>query len=103
MVVTTPPDAQLWYDDKDVSALQEDQKDAAEIMQGRATAIKTFVDAGYDPDSARKAVAADDLSLLVHTGLVSVQLQPPGSTAPDGGDGSGAGDPAPDQTGDAQS
>ncbi|HSE45414.1 MAG TPA: phage portal protein, partial [Gemmatimonadales bacterium] len=87
MVVHTPPDAQLWYDDKDVSALQEDQKDAAEIMQGRSTAIKTFVDAGYTPESAVKAVAADDLSLLVHTGLVSVQLQPPGSKPPSGGAG----------------
>jgi hypothetical protein len=90
MVVTTPPDAQLWYDDSDISALQEDQKDAGAIMQAHSVAIKTFVDAGYTPESAVKAVAADDLSLLVHTGLVSVQLQPPGSNPPsDGGAGNG--------------
>jgi HK97 family phage portal protein len=89
-VVNTPKDARLWYDVKDVSALQEDRIDAADIMQRNSTAIKTFVDAGYTPESAAKAVSADDLSLLVHTGLVSVQLQVPGSTQPDGGDGNGS-------------
>lgn len=82
-IVAVPPGAELWYDDRDISFLQEDLKDAAEIMQVRATATKTFVDAGYSPDSSVAAVNADDLGLLVHTGLVSVQLQPPGADPPE--------------------
>jgi len=89
-VVRTPQDARLYYDPSRIAALQEDMKDRGEIMQSNSVSIKTFVDAGYTPESAVKAVAADDLSLLVHTGLVSVQLQPPGSNAPsDGGAGNG--------------
>lgn len=78
-VIQVPADAELWYDERDIKALQEDLRDAAEIMQYDATATKTFVDAGYDPDSVISAVAAKDMTLLKHTGLVSVQLQPPGS------------------------
>jgi phage portal protein BeeE len=75
------PGAELWYDDRDISALQEDLKDAAEIMQMKAQAMKTLVDAGYTPDSARDAVAADDEGLLEHSGLVSAQLLPPGTAS----------------------
>ena len=31
-IITTPSDARLWYDDRDIPFLQEDQKDAAEIL-----------------------------------------------------------------------
>ncbi|HET6638596.1 MAG TPA: phage portal protein [Gemmatimonadota bacterium] len=88
-IIDVPSDAELWYDDRDISALQEDQKDAAEIMQLASTAVKTFVDAGYTPESARDAVSANDMTLLVHSGLISVQLQPPGSAAANG-NGNGA-------------
>ena len=89
-IVKTPRDARLWYDPSRIAALQEDMKDRGEIMQANSVAVKTFVDAGYTPESAVKAVASDDLSLLVHTGLVSVQLQEPGSNPPsDGGAGNG--------------
>lgn len=71
--------ARLWYDDRDIAFLQEDQKDAAEIQQADATTVKTLVDAGYTPDSVVKAVDARDMTLLTHSGLVSVQLQPPGA------------------------
>jgi HK97 family phage prohead protease len=37
------------------------------------------VSAGYDPDSIVAALDAGDFSLLTHSGLVSVQLQPPGA------------------------
>ena len=47
-------------------------------MQSRA--IRTFTDAGFTPESAIAAVQANDMSLLVHTGLFSVQLQPPGTS-----------------------
>jgi HK97 family phage portal protein len=78
-IVNVPNGAELWYDDRDISFLQEDMKDAAEVSQQKAIAMKTLVDAGYKPDSVVTAVESDDLSLLVHSGLVSVQLQPPGT------------------------
>lgn len=82
-IVNVPKGAELWYDDRDIAFLQEDQKDAAEVSQMKATAIKTLVDAGYEPASVVDAVDAGDLTRLAHSGLVSVQLQPPGAdTAP---------------------
>lgn len=73
--------ARLWYDDRDVEFLKEDQKDAAEILQTNASTVKQLVDAGYEPDAVIDAVEAGDLSRLTgkHSGLYSVQLQPPGS------------------------
>lgn len=79
----------LWYDDRDIAFLREDQKDAAEIQQTKAATIRQYVDAGFTPESAVAAVDADDRSMLVHTGLFSVQLQPPGTTAPTEGDDGG--------------
>lgn len=71
--------AELWYDDRDVAFLREDKKDAAEIFQVEASTIANLVREGFTPESAQAAVAAQDSSLLVHTGLLSVQLQPPGT------------------------
>lgn len=81
-IVAVPSEAQLWYDASDIAFLQEDQKDAADVMQLKATAAKTFVDAGYSPESVVAAVASGDMTKLVHTGLVSVQLQEPGVQTP---------------------
>jgi phage portal protein BeeE len=86
-IITTPSDARLWYDDRDIPFLQEDQKDAAEILSVRAATIRQLVDAGFEQASVVKAVDADDLSLLVHTGLFSVQLQPPGTELAPSGNG----------------
>ena len=41
-----PPDAELWYDDRDIPFLQEDRKDASEIAFRQAQTIRTLVDAG---------------------------------------------------------
>ncbi|GGK32100.1 hypothetical protein GCM10010124_26060 [Pilimelia terevasa] len=81
--LVTPPreDVRLWFD-PDIAFLREDQRDAADIQQIKAQTIRTYVDAGYTPDSAVAAVDADDRSLLVHTGLYSVQLTAPGTAAP---------------------
>lgn len=79
VLVPPPADARLWYDARDIPFLREDEKDAAEIQQAKATTIRTLIDAGFVPDSVVSAVEADDRSLLVHSGLYSVQLQPPGS------------------------
>jgi phage portal protein BeeE len=77
-ILTLPGGAELWYDDRDIPALQEDAKDNAERQQVEATTLNTLIVAGFDPASAVKAVMADDFANLVHTGLVSVQLLPPG-------------------------
>lgn len=81
-IVPGPSDAELWYDKSEISFLQEDRKDAAEIQQIKANTIVAYVRDGFTPESAAAAVEAEDLTLLVHTGLVSVQLQPPGSLKP---------------------
>ncbi|WP_255951551.1 phage portal protein [Streptomyces odontomachi] len=72
----------LWYDARDVPFLREDAKDAAEIQGVQSRTIRTLVDAGYTPESVMAAVTASDWTLLVHTGLFSVQLQAPGTSAP---------------------
>lgn len=82
-IVREPIGKELWYLEKDIAFLQEDQKDAAEIQQIQASTIKQLVDAGYEQQSVQAAVIAGDWSLLKHTGLFSVQLQPPGTTAPE--------------------
>lgn len=75
-------DVRLWYDATDVPFLREDEKDAAEIQQMQAATIRQLIDAGYTPESVVAAVESGDWRLLVHTGLYSVQLQPPGAGAP---------------------
>lgn len=83
-LIDVPAGAELWYDARDVSFLQEDEQDAATIQQTESATVKTLIDAGFTPDSAVKAVDTKDLTALDHSGLVSVQLQPPGSTAESG-------------------
>jgi hypothetical protein len=80
-IVPGPSDAELWYDKTEISFLQEDRKDAAEIELIKAQTIVAYVRDGFTPQSAAAAVEAEDTTLLVHSGLVSVQLQPPGTTA----------------------
>jgi len=85
-IITVPDGAELWYDDRDIPALQADETDAAKVLQIQAATIVSLIHAGYDPDSVVDAVKANDLARLEHTGLVSVQLLPPGESAPvDGG------------------
>lgn len=83
-LVTVPDGAELWYDARDIAFLQEDARDAAEIFQIEASTIGQLVREGFTSKSAQAATAAQDSSLLVHTGLVSVQLQLPGSIPPAG-------------------
>jgi phage portal protein BeeE len=79
-IIDVPAGAELWYDDRDIPFLQEDMKDEAEIQQMQAAAIRQLVDAGYTAESVVGAVTAGDLTLLQHSGLFSVQLQPPGAS-----------------------
>ena len=71
--------AELFYDGRDVPFLQEDEKDAAAIHREQAATINSYITAGFTPESAVLAVTNGDPTLLQHTGLVSVQLVPPGS------------------------
>ena len=73
--------SRLWYDGRDIAFLREDEMDAAEIQNRRADTIARLIREGFVPDSVVNAVDADDFTRLQHTGLVSVQLQPPGSQA----------------------
>lgn len=77
-LVPPPQGRELWYDDRDIAFLTEDQKDAAEVLAKKATAIRNLTDGGYTAESVVDAVANDDLTLLDHSGLLPVQQQPPG-------------------------
>lgn len=79
-IVPAPDGAsRLWYDDRDVSFLQEDVMDAADIKAKEAQTIETLIRAGFVPASAVAAVTSGNYQSLEHTGLYSVQLQPPGA------------------------
>jgi phage portal protein BeeE len=92
-LVTPPPASRLWYDVRDVPALRDDRTDVAEIQVKQATALRQLLDAGFEPDSAVAAIDAEDMSLLRHTGLPSVQVQPAGDvTGQTGGEGDGGDD-----------
>lgn len=71
-------DERLWYDDKDISFLREDQQIVAARKQTDAATLASLIQSGFTSDSAVLAVIHNDWSLLNHTGLFSVQMQPPG-------------------------
>jgi phage portal protein BeeE len=79
-IVDVPGGAELWFDTSDVSLLHDDVKVAAEVTQTDAITIGGLVREGFTADSAVAAVIARDMSLLKHTGLVSVQQRKPGDT-----------------------
>jgi len=74
--------ARLWYSEREIPFLRTDVKDEAEIQQKNAATISSYITAGFEPASAVDAVDTGDLGRLTHTGLVSVQLQPPGAAFP---------------------
>lgn len=97
-IVNVPDDAELWYDESGIAFLREDQKDAAQILSLNAIATRQLTDAGFEPDAVIDAVTSGDLRRLrsQHTGLFSVQLQPPGDgTNPDAGGTAPTGVPPP--------
>lgn len=94
-IVDVPPStpeegqAELCVDLRDVKALAADAKDRADTLQVEAATIASLITAGFDPDTSVEAVVTGDLTLLEHTGLVSVQLNEPGSEPPPNGNGHG--------------
>jgi phage portal protein BeeE len=81
-IIPPPAASQLWYDEKDIPFLAEDVKDAAEVQGFEAQTMRTLLDGGWLADSVKAAVMSQDWALLEHSGLFSVQLQPPGTTTP---------------------
>ena len=74
-IIPVPSGARLWYDTRDIAFLQDDAKDAANIQFIEAQTIRQLVDAQFTPESVVAAVAAQDMTLLVHTGIPTVQGQ----------------------------
>jgi HK97 family phage portal protein len=81
-IVDPPKGTELWYDDRHVAALRQDKEVEANIQGVNSRTIRTYVDAGFTPESAIRAVKNSDPSMLEHTGLYSVQLQRPGADTP---------------------
>lgn len=84
-LVRVPAGAELWFDETDIGFMREDRKDAAGIAQAQAGVLRTLIDAGFEADAVVEYVSSLDPSRLTgkHTGLVSVQLLPPGESSPD--------------------
>ena len=78
-ILKVPAGASLWYDEADIAFLREDRLDAATIAKEQASTINTLITAGFKPDAVVDAVTREQFELLkgAHTGLYSVQLQPP--------------------------
>jgi hypothetical protein len=81
-LISVPGGSQLWYDARDISFLQEDERDAADILSVQAAAVNSLITAGFDADSVVEAVDSGDLTRLKHSGLYSVQLRPAGADDP---------------------
>jgi phage portal protein BeeE len=81
-MVNVPSDADLWFDTSDMPILREDARDAADIEMVKQTTIVGYVREGFTPESAVAAVNGQDITLLKHSGLTSVQLQPPMPNGP---------------------
>lgn len=83
-LVKVPSDARLWYDDSGVSFFQEDVADDANIRATLATVIVSLINAGFDPDAAVAMAQTGRVDALKgkHSGLTSVQLQPPNPPTP---------------------
>lgn len=85
-VFAAPPNdaSRLWYDARDIPFLREDAGDEAKTFQTQMTAINVGITAGFEPDAMVAAARAADVSLLKgkHTGVMSVQLRPPGEVDP---------------------
>lgn len=78
-LVAAPADAELTYDAARVLFLQEDQKDAADIINTKIAAARQGVDGGFEAESVTEAIHTGDIRKLRHTGKLSVQLQEPGT------------------------
>ena len=74
-IIPAPPGARLWVDTVGIPFLREDQGDEAQIQQTQSASIRQLIDAGFEPESVIAAIKTNDMGLLKHTGMFSVQLQ----------------------------
>ena len=81
-LVNVPAGAKLWFDTSDIAALRQGEMERAQTFAVKASTAQTLVNSGYEPSSVNTAIEAGDMSLLVHTGLLSVQLQDPTAKPP---------------------
>lgn len=79
VVVPPPSGTRLWHDEGSVPFLQADVLDHANVTLLNQQAITGYVKEGFTPVSAIDAVVSGDPARLKHSGLISVQLQPPGA------------------------
>jgi hypothetical protein len=81
-ILTLPPGrtAELSFDPSQIEFLQEDRRDEADIRGQKASTMRQLIEAGFVPSTVTQYVATGDESVLQHTGNVSVQLQPAGTT-----------------------
>jgi hypothetical protein len=82
LVLPPGPNVALWYDDRDIAFLRDDSTDVAAIQANQAATARQLTDAGYTPTSVVEYLETGNLRALAHSGLYSVQLQPPGSITP---------------------
>lgn len=80
-IIQPPPGSsvQLWFDTRGAPFMREDAQDIAGIQAQQATTIVNLVREGFTPESVIKAVTNNDFTVLKHSGLMSVQLQAPGT------------------------
>jgi hypothetical protein len=81
VIVPPLPGSRLWYDERNVPFLAANVKDAVDALFVQAQAMRQLGDGGWEHDAVVDAVTSGDLRRLSgsHTGLVPVQLQPPGA------------------------
>ena len=77
-LLAAPPGCALTYDSR-VPFMREDASDLAGIQEREAATISALVNNGFTPESVITAVKNNDWGALVHSGMLSVQLQPPSS------------------------
>ena len=76
--VVIPDRSRLWFDTSGVAALRQGDKEQADTMLVLAEAANYLMMSGYTPESIALSLSAGDVTLLQHSGLVSVQMQVPG-------------------------
>jgi hypothetical protein len=75
-------DVELWYADRHIAFLQDDQKDAAEVQSKEGATIRLLTDGGYKPESVKAAIVNGNWNLLEYDPTKApVQTRPAGTGA----------------------
>lgn len=78
-IIDVPGGSELWFDTTDIPILREDAKDAADIANVQAQMAASLIREGWTAESIVKFLISYDPADLEHSGLVSVQMQTPGT------------------------